>query len=247
MKITSIDISSRAAAPTPITIDVYITPNTYVGNDTSGATWIQVSTGTGASKGATAGTPTEINVADFVLPPGKHGMYVVVRNGGIHYTRGTSTNTKYSNADLGLTLGISKSALFNSSRFSPRIWNGALCYVSGDKAGTGQYGFGCMGTNAKVPQLKLSADPVLGASVKVDITDMVANKPGLVYLWFGLKQIRFDLSSISLPGCFLLNDGTVAILALRNTNGTLSLPATVPNNASLAGVLVYGQSFNAAA
>ncbi|MHC4922090.1 MAG: hypothetical protein ACYTKC_21190 [Planctomycetota bacterium] len=193
VKITSFDINSMATANTSITVDVYITPTTYVGNDTKANLWVKVATGTGPAKGRN--TPTPINVSDFFLAPGKYGMYLVYSNpqsktSGPAYTNGTATNNKYSNADLVLTLGIARGAPWGGTLFNPRIWNGTIYYAANDKAASGAHGFGCPGSSGKAPLLSLSADPVIGTTVKLNVTGMPNTISGGGLMFLGLKQVQ---------------------------------------------------------
>ncbi|MHC4899475.1 MAG: hypothetical protein ACYTGW_20485, partial [Planctomycetota bacterium] len=115
---------------------------------------------------------TPINISDFFLAPGKHGMCIHYTSGGMGYTNGTATNNKYGNADLDLTLGISRAGFFTGLLFNPRTWNGKICYAANDKAASGGHGFGCPGSSGKAPLLSLSADPVIGTTVKLNVTGM---------------------------------------------------------------------------
>ncbi|MHC5071750.1 MAG: hypothetical protein ACYTGO_14845, partial [Planctomycetota bacterium] len=117
LKITSMDINSSATANSTAAIDVYVTPNTYVGKDSNPALWTKVASGSGTAKGRN--TPTPINISDFFLAPGKHGMCIHYTSGGMGYTNGTATNNKYSNADLVLTLGIARGAPWGGTLFNP--------------------------------------------------------------------------------------------------------------------------------
>jgi len=243
LKITTMDISTRAAAPTMVSIDVYITPNTWSGNEGNANKWVKVSTGSAASKGGTAGTPTPIDVTDFFLPPGRHGMYIVFLNGGTHYTSGTATNNLYRNADLDLLLGASQNVPFSGSVISPRIWNGSICYEAKDKAASGAYGFGCPGTS-KTPRLSLSADPVIGTTVKFNITDMVNSPAGVGLLFVGLKNTQTDLTAYSMPNCALFNEA-LRTVGFVNVAGTGSISSRIPNDSGLVGAQFFMQSANA--
>ena len=243
LKITSMDVNSSAAVNSTVAIDVYITPNTYVGNDTNAAVWTKVATGSGPGKGR--GVPTPINISDFFLAQGKYGMWIQYVSGSPAYTNGTATNTFYSNADLALTLGLSRSGFFGgTSVFSPRIWNGRICYMGKDKAASGAYGFGCLGTNSKMPRLSLSADPVIGTTVNLNVADMVNVPTGQGLLFIGFKRVQTDLAFIGMPKCALFNDALVT-LGFVNLNGSASFPGPIPTSSAVVGAQVFVQAANA--
>ncbi|MHC4854044.1 MAG: PKD domain-containing protein, partial [Planctomycetota bacterium] len=241
IKVTSMEINSQAAANSPAAIDVYITPNTYVGNDGNAQVWTKVSSGSGTSQGRSK--PTPINVTDFLLPAGKWGMCVQYTIGGMAYTNGTATNNTYSNADLTLNLGLSRAGLFSGTTNNPRIWNGTICYVAKDKAASGAYGFACPGTT-KTPRLSLSADPVLGTNVKLNVTNMVSTPAGKALMFIGVKRVQTDLAFIGMPNCALFNEALVT-LGFVNINGTGSISGTIPSSSSFVGVQLFAQAANA--
>lgn len=243
VKIMSLDISSRALAATNVSIDVYITSGTYAGKDTKPAVWTKVSSGTAPSKGGSAGTPTPVDVTPFYLAPGKYGVYVNVLNGGIHYTTATQTNYFYSNGDLEMVNGAARSALFGGAQFSPRVWNGSICYAAKDKAASGRYGFGCPGTNKKSPSLSLSVEPTLKTDVKFDITDMVDTAKGTGVLLVGLKNTQTDLTANGMPDCALFNEALVT-LGFVNDSGSGSVSSRIPKYTALVGLQFFVQSAN---
>jgi hypothetical protein len=51
-----------------------------------------------------------------------------VGNEGHAYNDGNGLNQVYGNADLELTLGAATNEPFSGTIFSPRVWNGSLCY-----------------------------------------------------------------------------------------------------------------------
>ncbi|MHC4512236.1 MAG: PKD domain-containing protein [Planctomycetota bacterium] len=242
LKITSMDVNSSSAVNSTVSIDVYTTPKTYVGNEGNAAVWTKVASGSGPGKGR--GVPTPINISDFFLAPGKYGMWVHYVSGSVAYTNGTATNNFYSNADLALRLGISRAGLFSGTLFNPRIWNGRICYMDKTKAASGAYGFGCLGTNSKMPQLSLSADPVIGTTVKLNVTNMVNVPTGQALMFIGLKRVQTDLAFIGMPKCFLFNDALVT-LGFVNVNGSASLPGPIPTSSSVVGAQAFIQAANA--
>ncbi len=105
--------------------DVYTKSGTYVGSETNPADWTLVSS-TFLNLVSPGGTPTFVDVNDFILPGNSTtGLYVTFRNvSGVNYTNGANT---YSNADLRLDLGVGKAPNFGST-FRPRTWNGTINY-----------------------------------------------------------------------------------------------------------------------
>ncbi len=239
VKITSVDVNSSSA--TKVSIDVYTTPGTYVGNDANAAVWTKVATG--SATGVGNNVPTKINTNDFFLAPGKYGMFVHFASGTPRYTDGTATNNKASNCDIDLALGIGKSGLFTGSTVNPRIWNGTLHYDKNDKAANGPYGFGCPGAGSTIPELTISAEPVVGTSVKLNITGMTTTN-GNGFVFIGLMVTNTDLTAIGMPKCALFNEALLA-LPFSNVSGSASLGGSIPNNASLLGKQIFVQSANA--
>jgi hypothetical protein len=116
----------------PMTIDVYAKSGSYVGSEANSAAWTLVSQT--AITGLGGGTPTPVDVADFVLSAGAvTGLYVTIDTHTnrplMYYTDGNNT---FSNADLTLTAGKGSGGLFTElGLFSNRTWNGTINYVVG--------------------------------------------------------------------------------------------------------------------
>jgi len=126
--ITGIAVNNRSGAQdgTGFTLDVYLTPLTYVGKELTPGSWTLVSTGAGV--GAPENTPIFVDVADFVLGPGLYGLGIHTPPMNQGYTNGTNV---YSNGDLQITTGASTTELFAQFVNSPRTWNGTLYYDAG--------------------------------------------------------------------------------------------------------------------
>jgi hypothetical protein len=61
-----------------------------------------------------------------------YGMALVMGpTAGHDYTNGDGTNQYYSNADLDLECGSATNVPFSGNIFSPRVWNGTMCYFVG--------------------------------------------------------------------------------------------------------------------
>lgn len=130
--ITSFDVncenSRSGGIGTLFTLNVFVTAvgGTYVGNQTNQAMWTQVSTGTALS--LAQGTPTPVDVADFVLAPGRYGIALQYIASAMAYTNGNGANQSYANADIQLDLGSSTTGLFAAPVYDPRVWNGTVYY-----------------------------------------------------------------------------------------------------------------------
>ena len=229
--VTSMDVRSFDASGN-VDIEVYITPVTYVGNDANAAVWTLVSTGSAPTAGSSA--PTTVDVSDFLLPAGKWGMYVLHTSGGVRYSNGTAANMTASNADLTLTLGISKTQKFGGTTFAPRVWNGRICYSKPLVAAKGNYGFGCGDTRGALT-LNLSAPPKLGGYLVINIGNL-DGKPGPGWLWIGgVSNAGFDLGVMGLQGCSLFLNPVVVTLGFpRRSSNSVSLQVLIPRDPSLA-------------
>jgi len=127
--VASIDTNTDATAGTPVSIDLYTTPGTYVGNETNMGVWNLVSSGSGVAAGLD--NPTSIDLADFALAPGTYGICLVMGASAGHNYSGTSSSpppTTFSNADLTITGGAALNVPFSGTPFSPRMWNGEIFY-----------------------------------------------------------------------------------------------------------------------
>ena len=119
LKVTALNVNTRAGTGTPISIEVWMTPTTYSGVENDQSQWVKVSQGTGNSSGGGGGSKTRVDIDDFFMPTGQWGLYVIYLNGGIHYTNGNGTNQTASNADLALSLGTGKGTPWTGGAFSP--------------------------------------------------------------------------------------------------------------------------------
>jgi PKD repeat protein len=126
--VSDFEINSWATAQTAIDLQVYTTPNTYLGNEGNQSVWTQVAQDNGSAVAAGQGTPSVIKLQQaLILQPGTYGM-ALVSNGGHSYTDGTGSNQNYSDNFLSLQLGASSSPPFGGSPFTPRVWNGSIIY-----------------------------------------------------------------------------------------------------------------------
>ena len=126
--ITAADLNLFQNVNDSFTVNVYVTPTTYVGNETTIGAWSLVSTGSGSTAGTDS--PSNADLADFFLGAGTYGI-AFQSDRGQNYTTGANV---YSNSDVQLTLGAATLGVFASSVLSPRTWNGTIYYEEGNTA-----------------------------------------------------------------------------------------------------------------
>ncbi len=110
------------------TIEVYYTTSTstYIGNETDASAWTLLGSETVTSAGVNS--MTAVNISGLTLSPSQSkGLYVTDIGGqDMNYTNGTSTSND-GVLLINLNPGVGKSYPFGST-FSPRQWNGTICY-----------------------------------------------------------------------------------------------------------------------
>ncbi|MBX3376215.1 MAG: hypothetical protein KF678_04345 [Phycisphaeraceae bacterium] len=112
-------------------VTVYRKVGTSVGFETNAGAWTQVATGTGTS--SAVNTPTGFGLdTPFTLNANTtYGLAIRLQTSGAveghAYTNGNGLNQSYSDGRLEVTLGSASNTPFGTN-FSPRIWNGSLCY-----------------------------------------------------------------------------------------------------------------------
>jgi hypothetical protein len=129
--ITGFETNCDQVASTPIGLDVYTCPTTYIGNEGTQASWTQVATDDGNAVSAGDGdVPSTVMLQSaLTLSPGTYGMALVAKGFGHDYTNGDPTNIVAEDAFLRLDLGAAYNTPWGSSSpFSPRIWNGSVIY-----------------------------------------------------------------------------------------------------------------------
>src|SRR5690554_1731027 len=132
IELTSIDLNIDGAG-TGFTVDVYTIEGTHVGNETNQGAWTMRTSGSGTSAGE--GSPSTATLDDtFVLSANTtYGIALVLDGTHSHYyTNGFGT---ISNSDLALDLGAATNTPFSGTVFTPRIFNGGLCYNVGGSGG----------------------------------------------------------------------------------------------------------------
>ncbi len=136
----------NTAANTPGTLQVWLGPQTRVGNEQNQSLWTLVSTGTvtGTSANNTMPlTPAPLS-PPIGLAPGQYGVALVAQGFNHGYTTGALTA---SNADLAFVGGAAQNVPWTGSVFQPRSFNGSFDYTLGGTpiavASTETYGTGC--------------------------------------------------------------------------------------------------------
>jgi len=126
----SIVVHSNATAGTPVGVEVYITDDSFAGNENNPARWRLAAVDDGSAVSNGENTPTPVQLAStFQIPPGTTGIAIVADGFGHEYTNGTGANQVHASADgnLRILAGSATNVPFSGSAFSPRVFNGALC------------------------------------------------------------------------------------------------------------------------
>ncbi len=129
--ITSFDINLDAAVGFIADLEVYVTPNTFVGKTNDPSQWTLLGAGNAVSQGQ--GNPTPLPIGGLTIQPGESfGIYInlasynIVTNRFL-YTSGANT---YTDANMQITTGVGKGApAFTGATFNPRTWNGNIFYT----------------------------------------------------------------------------------------------------------------------
>lgn len=130
VSIQALSVNARSGDPT-ISLDVYVRSGSHVGNTLSAAGWTLVSSGTGLRSAEDTGS--FVDIVDFLLGAGLHGVAINNRDYSALYTNGSNT---YSNADMSLSSGAATNGLFGPVEFSPRTWNGTVHYAAVPEPGS---------------------------------------------------------------------------------------------------------------
>jgi hypothetical protein len=178
---TEIDVNLGAPVGTPFTLDVYLVAGGYAAQHANPAAWTLASSGGGVAAGIDQ--PSAVDVADFALPPGVHGVAFVANGAGHRYTNGTNTNQVYVNSELKLTAGGAKNVPWTGLLFTPRVVDATLRYgcapVSYCTAGTT--------TNGCNASMGASGTPSASATSGFTLTssNVEGQKTGLIF--YGLS------------------------------------------------------------
>ena len=188
--ITVTSLETNTADLVGFSMDVYTAPLTSVGNETNAAAWTLVATGSGTGLGNNV--PTPIDISNFNLAPGTYGVALVMSSAAGHdYTNGNGTNQFYANADLEISLGKASNVPFTAPTFSPRIWNGSICYHEQSEC---YLMAGLIPSNFRMGQDTLLVEPLLMVPMtlsRLPVIDLPANS-GLVGVSLYLQSLMYN-------------------------------------------------------
>jgi len=108
---------------------------TYVGKETNSNLWTQVATAAGTS--SAVDTPSHFALSNFVTLNANtsYGFSLEMTTSGASeghaYTNGNGMNQVYADGKITITTGAAANVPFTAPIFSPRVWNGSLCYGIG--------------------------------------------------------------------------------------------------------------------
>jgi len=246
ISICRLETKTTAGVGLPITIDVFVTPGTYVGATTNQALWRQVASipATGTGSGGTAPLVTMSLSPPLYLPHGTYGFMIRVTGASVQYSSVGSPT--YSSPDAILTTGAVQGTPFSGALLSPRYWNGALRYSTCSATGEAGYSFfhsGCAGSLG-VPGNVATTRPQINQTLLVNFTRLPQNA---TFVMLGLSKtaspfgpLPLDLGTFGAPGCF----GRVspdAIQLLLGTGNTATLSFAIPNVTAFVCVQFYTQ------
>ena len=142
LEINALQTNFGAALGTPVGLDVYVTPGTSQGNENDMSVWNLVGSDDGTALAAGFNVPTDIVLQTPVaLTAGTWGVALVASHSTSHrYTNGDGTNQNYADGTLTIDLGSATNAPFTGAIFSPRVWNGSICYSATGPIGTNYCG-----------------------------------------------------------------------------------------------------------
>ena len=241
-------LETNTSDTTTFDIDIYVTPTTYVGKDATASAWTLVRTGLGLGIGQNQ--PSVVTFAPpLPLATGKWGIGLHHKTAFCRYTDGNVNNQSYSNADLGLTLGLSRSALWGGSVFSPRVWNGTIIYdTTANPPSFVTWGAGCAGSNG-VPRMNGGNAPKLGGLLRLDYTGMPLTSGVVMAIvgvsrttWSGLT-LPFSLAAINMPGCTLYTSVDLTYPGVISSGGTGFAILSLPPDPWLLGQELFMQTF----
>lgn len=202
--INAFDCNLTGAVNTAVSLEVYTTPGTHVGNETNASLWSLQAVDIGGALAAGREQPTHFTLtAPLQLSPGSYGIgFRVIGSGQAYNGTGTGgTPTVVSNNEMTLTAGSAISALFTGSFFSIRAWNGAIYYVPASglfPAFTGTPLSGPLNTMVQFTDQTYSSDPsgVLSWQWDFDgdsIVDSTLQNPSFVYGTEGVYNVSLTV------------------------------------------------------
>lgn len=149
--IDRLDVNTgTTAAGTQGTVEVHVTPSTYVGKQQTPANWALAATGPVLAMGNNLPSPVCLGTG-FHLPPGNYGIAVRHVGVALRYTTANPTNQLAETAEVRLAAGQTQTTPFVSAPVANRIFNGNLHYRVGNVPGepcqpfasVTRYGTGC--------------------------------------------------------------------------------------------------------
>jgi hypothetical protein len=132
LALTALSTNVQGPGGLASTIRLYQTSGSFVGRELNPGQWTLVATGVATS--SPEGTPTPFGLSRFVrlAGNGNYGFALNLTtsdpNSGHAYTNGNGLNQSYYGPHMTLITGAATSGLFSGSHFTPRVWNGSLCY-----------------------------------------------------------------------------------------------------------------------
>ncbi|MEZ6037233.1 MAG: PKD domain-containing protein [Planctomycetota bacterium] len=243
ISVCSMHVNSSVAAGSPVTVNIYVTEDTYVGKTGDASLWRLAGSATVNSLATGGRTFVQFSPAIY-LPAGSFGICMEHIGGSPVYTNLGGTQV-YSTADVTMTLGASQNEpVFDPATtvFSPRIANVALHYSTSQVTSVAGYGYlasGCVGSLGTPTNVALS-QPVLGTSCNIEISGLPLDL-GVLVLGLSAMTPGMDLSTIGMPGCRLFAAAD-ALETIAGTGNSAVYSLAVPSTTSLIGTLVYTQA-----
>jgi hypothetical protein len=215
LTVTAIDLNCNAVVGTPVDIEVYEIPGTYLGQESNFGAWTLKSSGSGTCAGTNL--PTPIDCTDFQLGSGAHGFSIVMVSPTSHtYTNGTGVNQFYSNADLSISCGAAMNVPWSGAPFTPRVWNGEIHYCTSAPTPTvyctaGTSSAGCL------PSIAANANPVVAhnAPCSLTVSGLDGQRSGIFF---------YGLTSLIQPWC--TSGGGTSFLCVKAPTGRTGAQST---------------------
>ncbi len=234
ISICQLETKTTAAVNAPVTIDVFITPGTYVGATTNQSLWRQVASIPALGTGSGAAAPLIVMSLSppLYLPHGTYGVMIRCTGASVQYSSGGPAT--YTSPDATITAGAVQGTPFSGALLTPRLWNGALrfstCSATGD-AGYQFFGAGCNGSLG-TPGNVATSQPRLGQTATVSLTNLPQSA---VFFMVGFSKtnssfgpLPVDLTPFGAPGC----SGRVspdAVVLLVGSANTATFNLAIPN------------------
>lgn len=128
---------------TSFTVDVYTLEGTYAGNEGNQGAWTLRTSGSGTSAGEGNASEADLDSSFTMSANTTYGVALVMTSAHSHYyTNGNGNNESFSDDNITINLGSASNVPFDGSAFSPRVFNGTLCYGEGGGAGSDDCGQG---------------------------------------------------------------------------------------------------------